>query len=193
MNNQIETMILRYFCKKYRKGRLVQIIIVNHKTKNIKIIKAKACHVASILELLKQVNNVHHYGRPDLFEKDKTKYTQEELSSLLTRDDMLILVAEEEGKIVGHCFCVIEKYENDHNMVDRTTLYIDDICVDENERKKGIGELLYKKALDEAKRMGCYNVTLNVWNCNREAQAFYGKMGMNVFKTGMEIIVNQQR
>ena len=47
--------------------------------KEIKIRKAALKDIDCISELLIQVNNVHHEGRPDLFLVDKTKYSKEEL------------------------------------------------------------------------------------------------------------------
>ena len=70
-----------------------------------------------------------------------------------------------------------------------TTLYIDDICVDENARGLGVGRTLCNHILSYAREKGCYNVTLNVWNCNPGAMAFYEKLGMAPYKVGMEKIL----
>ena len=40
-----------------------------------------------------------------------------------------------------------------------------------------------------AKEQGCYNVTLNVWECNPSARKFYEKAGLKPYKTGMEVIL----
>lgn len=72
---------------------------------------------------------------------------------------------------------------------DVKTLYIDDICVDENARRQQIGTRLYEAVLAYARETGCYNVTLNVWACNPGAQAFYERCGMKPQKTGMEVIL----
>lgn len=69
------------------------------------------------------------------------------------------------------------------------TLYIDDLCVDENTRGKHIGKQLYEYVLKFAKESGCYNVTLNVWACNESAKKFYEKQGLIPQKIGMEKIL----
>ena len=69
------------------------------------------------------------------------------------------------------------------------TLYIDDICVDETARGKHIGQALYEFVRDYARSIGCYNITLNVWEGNDAAFSFYKSMGMQVQKTGMESIL----
>ena len=48
---------------------------------------------------------------------------------------------------------------------------------------------LFEYAKDEAKRLGCYEVTLNVWTGNTSAEKFYEKMGMKTKKRQMEYIV----
>ena len=75
------------------------------------------------------------------------------------------------------------------NLVPRKTVYIDDICVDSSLRGKGIGTLLYEYSVSEAEKMGCYNVTLNVWSFNTSAMRFYEKCGMKPLKTVMERVL----
>ena len=74
-------------------------------------------------------------------------------------------------------------------MKDFTTLYIDDLCVDETKRGLHVGKKLYEYLLDYARKSGCYDVTLNVWEGNDSARGFYEKMGMFVKETQMEIIL----
>ena len=69
------------------------------------------------------------------------------------------------------------------------TLYIDDLCVDENKRGMHIGKTLYGAVLDFARAHGCYNVTLNVWSCNESAMKFYQACGLKPQKVGMEVIL----
>ena len=154
----------------------------------MEILRAGIGDVKGILELLLQVNNVHAEGRPDLFVKGERKYSESELRALLQDDSRPVFVAKEDGEVVGYCFCVIERYGGG-NMVEHTTLYIDDLCVREGLRGQSIGSRLYEHALAFAKSIGCHNVTLNVWECNEAARRFYDRMGLKPYKTGMEIIL----
>ena len=74
-------------------------------------------------------------------------------------------------------------------MTDVRTLYIDDLCVDENARGRHVGEALYRHVLGFAREQGCYNVTLNVWACNESAIRFYEAMGLKTQKIGMETVL----
>jgi ribosomal protein S18 acetylase RimI-like enzyme len=79
--------------------------------------------------------------------------------------------------------------KDDQLLQDIKKLYIDDICVDEAARGKHVGKALYDYVHDYAQSIGCYNITLNVWEGNEPAICFYRNMGMQVQKTTMETIL----
>ena len=146
--------------------------------------------IPALHRLLRQVLEVHHEGRPDLFKGGVTKYTDEELAALLADDTRPVFGAfDDAGHLLGHAFCVLEDYRSDNIMTDRKTLYIDDICVDETSRGQHVGTALYTYVKEWAREAGCYNVTLNVWRCNAGAMAFYEAMGLVPYKIGMEAIL----
>ncbi len=142
----------------------------------------------AIMELLKQVNRVHHDGRPDLF-KLSTKYTEDELRKILENDDTPVFVADEDGHILGHGFCVMQRPENTRLLNEILTLYIDDICVDETARRRNVGRKICEHIVNYARERGCHNVTLNVWNCNPGAIKFYENLGFKPYKIGMETLL----
>lgn len=153
--------------------------------------RAENKDIERILELLVQVNMVHHNGRPDLFNGPATKYTAEELMKIFEDDSTPVFVYEDENhKVQGHAFCIMKQALNDNILTDIKTLYIDDICVNENARGHHIGKSLYDYVTDYARKAGCYNVTLNVWTCNESAMKFYESLGMAKQKIGMEQILN---
>jgi len=148
----------------------------------------KACKsdIQRIIDLLHQVNMVHHVIRPDLFKPHTTKYNEQELEAMLDDCQKPIFVFDD-GEVQGYAFCQVSEIMNDQLLEDIKTLYIDDICVDENARGKYIGKALYEYVRDYAKSIGCNNITLNVWEGNEPALRFYRSMGMQVQKTTMEI------
>lgn len=142
-----------------------------------------------INDLLYQVNLVHYQGRSDLFKLGK-KYTDEQLIEIIQDDQRPILVARDElGIVQGYAFCILMRHENDQLLTDIQTLYIDDLCVDEKIRHKHIGTMLYQAVLDLAKKLNCYNVTLNVWSLNEDAMKFYQACGLVPQKITMEKII----
>ena len=154
----------------------------------------KATHkdIPRILELLSQVNDVHAEGRPDFFIKGKRKYNEEDLLKIINDDTTPVFVCEKNDDIKGYAFCVIQDLSQCDNLRPDKSLYIDDICVDENYRRHGVGKMLYEHVLQFAKEEKCFNVTLNVWANNPGAQAFYESMGMTVQKVCMEQIISSK-
>ena len=150
--------------------------------------KAEKRDVGRIIELLHQVNMVHHVIRPDLFKPYTTKYDEQALEELLSDGNKPIFVFDD-GAVQGYAFCQVTEVKNDQLLQDIKTLYIDDICVDETARGKHVGKALYDYVHDYAQSIGCYNITLNVWEGNEPAICFYRNMGMQVQKTTMETIL----
>jgi ribosomal protein S18 acetylase RimI-like enzyme len=151
---------------------------------------AEAKDIPAILKLLVQVDMVHHNGRPDLFKGPATKYSAAELEQILADEKTPVFVCtDEQNRVLGHGFCILQR-SGGELMVEHTTLYIDDICVDEAARGQGVGRALFERIRDYAREQGAYNVTLNVWTCNPGAMAFYEKLGLVPYKTGMEMILD---
>ena len=142
-----------------------------------------------IIELLKQVLELHAEIRPDIFISGTTKYTKGEVTAIINDERRRTLVAEDNGVILGYALCVIKEQPFSNNMIPFTTLYIDDLCVDSKSRGRNIGTLLFDYVKAEAKKTGCYEITLNVWEGNNAAKAFYDKMGMRPKETQMELIL----
>jgi len=156
----------------------------------MEIRRATPDDLEGINSLLRQVLMVHHEGRPDLFKANTKKYADDELLAILADDEQPVFVAvDEAGRVLGHAFCVWEVYAGHNVMVDRRTLYVDDICVDEAARGRHVGSALYAHVLDYAREQGFYNVPLSVWSCNPGAMAFYEAMGMRPYKVGMEQVL----
>lgn len=154
----------------------------------MQIRRATLTDIDGINKLLYEVHKVHSDERPDLFKVGSKKYTNEELAKIIVDDNRPIFVYVDNDDILGYAFCVFIK-NNSNSLTDILTLYIDDLCVDENARGKKVGTSLYNYVLQFAKDAGCYNVTLNVWACNNSALKFYEKCGLSVQKIGMEKIL----
>ena len=152
--------------------------------------RAEIKDMPGINRLLRQVLTVHHNGRPDLFKANAKKYTDEQLAELIKDDTKPIFVCvDEEETVLGYAFCVWQQHINNEILTDIKTLYIDDLCVDENRRGQHIGKSLYEHVLAYAKENKFYNVTLNVWSLNENAMKFYEACGLKPQKVGMEHIL----
>ena len=152
--------------------------------------RANEGDLEKIKDLLSQVLAVHNNGRPDIFKAGCRKYTDPEIIEILSDDRTPVFVYddEEEG-VLGYCFSIINEVRGNNILADMKTLYIDDLCVDEGARGRAVGKALYEFTREYARSIGCYNLTLNVWECNPGAKKFYEKMGLSVQKTVMETVL----
>ena len=146
--------------------------------------------LAGINALLSQVLEVHAAGRPDIFRAGTRKYADAELLALFEDEARPVFVAVDNGgRVLGHAFCELQDHRGSNSWQPILSLYIDDICVDEKSRGKHVGTALYQHVIGFARERGCHNVTLNVWECNPGARAFYDAMGMTPLKTCLEQVL----
>ncbi len=140
----------------------------------------------AVLDLLSQVLEVHAVIRPDLFISGTRKYTAMELEEIFRDDQRPVFVAEKDGRVIGYCFCVINEIQHSNNLRESRSMFIDDFCVDEKFRNQHIGRELFDYVAHYGRTIGCYDITLNLWEGNEGARAFYERMGFTPRKTIME-------
>lgn len=147
---------------------------------------ANKTDIPGMIRLLKQVGQVHHDIRPDLFRAGAQKYDEAALEELLKDELRPIFVGIADGRMLGYCFCMIEEIREDPVLRDGKSLYIDDLCVEETCRGQHVGSRLYDHVCSYARSIGCRSVTLNVWCGNHSAMKFYETRGMKPRKIYME-------
>ncbi len=140
-----------------------------------------------ISALLKQVLEVHAAVRPDMYRSGTQKYSEADVKKLLADPDCVLFVeTDETDRTVGYAICFVHEIGDDGIVVGRRELYIDDLCVDETARRTGVGQRLFEHVKAFAKEQGFDWITLNVWNDNVNALAFYRRMGLTERKTILE-------
>lgn len=89
--------------------------------------------------------------------------------SFLLREDALFLVAEDEetAEILGYCGILISFDEGD----------ITNVCVREEDRRKGIGRMLVERLIQETKKAGVTVWHLEVRQSNEGAIRLYESLG----------------
>ena len=147
---------------------------------------ANKIDIPGMIHLLKQVGEVHHKIRPDLFRGGAQKYDEAALEELLKDELRPIFVGIVDGQMLGYCFCILEETKDDPVLRDGKSLYIDDLCVDEACRGQHVGSRLYDHVCSYARSIGCRSITLNVWCGNDSAMRFYESRGMKPRKIYME-------
>lgn len=141
----------------------------------------------AVNSLFMQLHNLHVVNRPDIFKKIEKPTTPQAwgFESSLEDKNKILLGAEIDGKIVGLCFVIIRQPKN-KALVPRICAFIDDIVVDKNYRKKGIGAALYNETVKRSKLRGATAVELGVSSFNTAAISFYKSLGMTIQNYKME-------
>lgn len=150
---------------------------------------AKKEDIDTLLLLLGEVLDIHAKGRPDVFKSGSTKYDREQLEGIIEGKDTPVYVYLSDDKVVGYAFCIITEQEESNVLKGYEYMYVDDLCIKSEHRGQGIGKALYNHVKAEAKRLNCTRVTLNVWNLNDNALAFYSALGLKPLKTTMEEVL----
>lgn len=162
---------------------------------------AQHSDIDELIRLLHQVEDVHYQARPDLFVQGGIKHFPHELEQLLTDPNQPIFVAvADEGdssktplhqqtqgeQILGYAMCIWHHHDGSHALAQELSLHIDDLCVDQEARGLGVGTALYRHVRELAREAGARRITLNVWEGNPEARAFYDHLGFRAFSHNLE-------
>jgi ribosomal protein S18 acetylase RimI-like enzyme len=84
----------------------------------------------------------------------------------------------------------IKEIVNHQVFRDMRNLEIEDLCVDEKYRGKGIGKKLFEEAIKHGKENGVKFIELSVWEFNQNAKIFYEHAGMKVKTNRMELNIS---
>jgi glucosamine-phosphate N-acetyltransferase len=91
-----------------------------------------------------------------------------------------IWVLEHKNELIG-TITILYEYKFIRNIV--KLAHVEDVCIDRRYRKKGLGTLLLKFAISEAKKKECYKIILD---CDETLEPFYNKSGM--IKNGIQMV-----
>lgn len=97
--------------------------------------------------------------------------SSEHLKRIVESDSTLLLIAEDEGVIVGSLTLALFRIPTG------LRAWIEDVVVDSSARGKGVGETLNRFALDEAKRRGATTVDLTSRPSREAANRLYQRLG----------------
>ena len=84
-----------------------------------------------------------------------------------------VFVAKVERKLVGYALY----FYTYSSFLARPTLYLEDIFVREDSRRRGVGEALFMRCVKEANRQGCGRMEWAVLTWNSKAMRFYEGLG----------------
>ena len=95
-----------------------------------------------------------------------------------------LLVLEVGGRVVGSVTLLIVP---NVTHIGRPYAIVENVVVDEAVRGSGHGELLIRYAVEEARRAGCYKLSLTSSKRRKEAHRFYERMGFQATHEGYRV------
>ena len=134
----------------------------------------KSDYDCGFLQLLEQLTIV-----------DADKITYNDFINHYNQIQSKVFVIKEQNKVIATCSVFIE-YKFIHQL--GSIAHIEDVVVDLNYRKKGLGKMLIEHCLAYIKLKGCYKVILN---CEQKNVKFYEKCGFHSKNVEMSLYINQ--
>lgn len=152
---------------------------------------AKFSDFNDVNNLMLELHNLHVKNRNDVFKATDSPMKEEYFKDLLNNKDVKLFVIEnlENSEIVGYSNLKLMNTPNIDIVVKSKYIYIDDFCIKQAYKRKGIGKKLFNFILEYAKEQCVDSVQLNVWSFNEDAIEFYKFMGMKERNVRMEMRV----
>ena len=105
--------------------------------------------------------------------------SRDHLTALVASDDTVLFVARVDGRILGSLTLAF------YRIPTGTKAWIEDVVVDADARGHGVGELLSRAALDEARSRGAKDVSLTSRPSREAANRLYLRLGFHARETNV--------
>lgn len=145
----------------------------------MEIRKATELDIDAIVELNRQIGEIHHEHYPEVF----CPPSPEERAFLLSAigaEGRLFCVAELDGMVVGFLTARIDINDSVPFLTRAPICRIGSVVVDEQHRSQGIGKGLIAHCDEWAKTRDAHQIRLEVMAFNQRAQALYASLGFKV-------------
>lgn len=137
---------------------------------NYKILRVKKAELHIIEPLWSKLNNLHLDESPYFKDHYKRFSFSERIKSLLEipEDNILIEVVKKDKNICGYSVSSIKNEDGE----------IESLFVSNEDRGKGLGEILVKNSIDWMKKRKCKKIQVSVSYGHESVFGFYKKLGL---------------
>lgn len=138
-----------------------------------------------ITRFAKKMLDLHH--SLDSYYKSSDEFTglNEEVSGWLNDPNSLVLVTEDNGKLLGYFRISVENAPAYAKA--KKIGVVDDIFVDEKYRRQGVGKALFEKGMEWFGKKKVSNIELNVDARNSEGITAWRSLGFKDYKLRMRL------
>lgn len=153
---------------------------------NIMIRPATLEDYDAVCTLFERVDQLHEDALPDLFQHaDGPARSQEWFARIGASEDASMLVAEQQGTLVGMVLYHVRSSPESPLFVPRRYVHINDLVVHESFQRQGIGRLLMQRVHELAQEQGMTDVELDVYEFNVPARTLYEHLGYETMRRTM--------
>lgn len=146
---------------------------------NVEIRDAQEGDIQAIIKLRKQIDDLHAQLMPDLF-SSTYMYSEEDVRAYFRAEKSRVIVVEDPDTTQVAAYAVLntERLEARSIFKSKSTIYVNDLCVRDDVRGKGIGRALMEYIIMYAKESNVDTVELHVFASNEPAVRLYESMGL---------------
>jgi ribosomal protein S18 acetylase RimI-like enzyme len=105
--------------------------------------------------------------------------SRDHLTAMVDSEDTVLYVARVDGRIMGSLTLAL------YRIPTGTKAWIEDVVVDAEARGHGVGELLNRAAIDEARARGAKHVSLTSRPSREAANRLYRRLGFEPYETNV--------
>ena len=138
---------------------------------------------SDINRLARQVHEMHVQWRPDLYQMPEELYPEELFTELVKQRELY--VAKKDGAVIGFVLIRMRVSEG-IGKITRKIMCIDQLCVDEPLRNRGIGSQMMEDIHALARAFGCTDMKIGVYPQNEDAIRFYERFGFAIRSIDMQ-------
>ena len=141
----------------------------------------------AILPIAYESQAKHADALPHIFQQGVAGLPEDYFLGLLKGDSSVVYVAEFEKSVVGYVLLEHKEVSYLDILIPQKVAFISDIAVLNSYQGKGVGRLLFQECVEWARSRGTASLELMVWEFNKDAIAFYERMGMQTANRTMAL------
>ncbi|GLH62398.1 GNAT family N-acetyltransferase [Parageobacillus sp. G301] len=130
-----------------------------------------------IAKLNKHVHDLHSNLYPEYFKEYNYEDIKDFFKGIVDKQNFIFLLLEEDDQPLGYAWIEIRNYPENAFKKSYKSVYVHQISIVENHRRKGCGSKLMDAIYDIAKTNGINKIELDYWFSNEIAKNFYKKNG----------------
>jgi GNAT superfamily N-acetyltransferase len=138
---------------------------------------ADAADIASLAELVGEVQAPHVASRPETFKELRSEEVADWLRGLFQNPSVRVWVADVDGVVQGYLVAVVRRQSEGPFTFERISIELDQIGVRRAYRRSGVARALVKAAVAYAEAAGIRAIELTSWAFNQGAHEAFRKLG----------------